>query len=92
MPAGLYKSLWHIHEKDLLAYTELLFLSAINCSDISFTSGWSRVSGKDILPYVISQLLGGIAAAAVLYIIATGNGSDIGNFAVKEQKATILTY
>jgi aquaporin Z len=40
-----------------------------------------RVSGSSILPYVISQILGGIAAAAVLYIIATGNGSDIGNFA-----------
>jgi aquaporin Z len=40
-----------------------------------------RVSGKDILPYVISQILGGIAAAAVLYVIATGNGSAIGNFA-----------
>jgi aquaporin Z len=33
------------------------------------------------LPYVIAQVLGGIAAAAVLYIIATGNGSEIGNFA-----------
>ena len=40
-----------------------------------------RVSGSSILPYVISQILGGIAAAAVLYIIATGNGSDIGGFA-----------
>ena len=40
-----------------------------------------RISGKDILPYVIAQVLGGIAAAAVLYIIATGNGSEIGNFA-----------
>ncbi len=40
-----------------------------------------RVKGKIILPYVISQILGGIAAAAVLYIIATGNGSEIGNFA-----------
>jgi len=40
-----------------------------------------RVSGSSILPYVISQILGGIAAATVLYIIATGNGSDIGNFA-----------
>ncbi|MEL7585794.1 MAG: aquaporin Z [Prolixibacteraceae bacterium] len=40
-----------------------------------------RVSGKDILPYIISQVLGGIAAAAVLYVIATGNGSDIGGFA-----------
>lgn len=40
-----------------------------------------RVSGKDILPYVISQILGAIAAAGVLYIIATGNGSSIGDFA-----------
>jgi aquaporin Z len=40
-----------------------------------------RISGKDILPYVIAQVLGGIAAAAVLYVIATGNGSEIGNFA-----------
>jgi aquaporin Z len=40
-----------------------------------------RVEGKTILPYVISQVLGGFAAAAVLYIIATGNGADIGRFA-----------
>lgn len=40
-----------------------------------------RVNGKDILPYVISQILGAIAAAGVLYIIATGNGSSIGDFA-----------
>lgn len=40
-----------------------------------------RVSGSSILPYVVSQILGGIAAATVLYIIATGNGSDIGGFA-----------
>ena len=40
-----------------------------------------RVSAGSILPYIISQILGGIAAAAVLYIIATGNGSDIGGFA-----------
>jgi aquaporin Z len=40
-----------------------------------------RVDGKTILPYVISQVLGAITAAAVLYVIATGNGNDIGNFA-----------
>ena len=40
-----------------------------------------RVSSKDIAPYVISQILGAIAAAGVLYIIATGNGSAIGDFA-----------
>ncbi len=40
-----------------------------------------RFSGKEILPYVISQILGGIAAAGVLYVIVTGNGSGIGDFA-----------
>lgn len=40
-----------------------------------------RLQGKDLLPYIISQVLGGIFAAAILYLIATGNGSDIGNFA-----------
>lgn len=40
-----------------------------------------RVSGKTILPYVVSQILGGIAGAAVLYLLVTGNGSDIGGFA-----------
>lgn len=40
-----------------------------------------RFEGKDLLPYIVSQLLGGIAAAGVLYIITTGNGSAIGDFA-----------
>jgi len=40
-----------------------------------------RVEGKTILPYVISQILGAIAAAGVLFIIATGNGAAIGDFA-----------
>jgi len=40
-----------------------------------------RIEAKQILPYVISQVLGAIAAAAVLYVIVTGNGSPIGNFA-----------
>ncbi len=40
-----------------------------------------RISAKEILPYVVSQVLGGIAAAGVLYLIATGNGSEIGGFA-----------
>src|SRR5690606_24078423 len=40
-----------------------------------------RFSGKDLLPYIISQILGGIAGAFVLYIIITGNGSAIGDFA-----------
>ncbi len=40
-----------------------------------------RISAKEILPYVVSQILGGIAAAGVLYIIVSGNGSEIGSFA-----------
>ena len=34
-----------------------------------------------LLPYIISQVLGGVVAASVLYVIATGNGSSIGDFA-----------
>lgn len=40
-----------------------------------------RFSTKELVPYMIAQVLGGILAAFVLYIIATGNGSAIGNFA-----------
>ena len=40
-----------------------------------------RFSGKDILPYVISQILGGILAAAVLYAIVVSSGMEIGSFA-----------
>lgn len=40
-----------------------------------------RFSAKELLPYIGAQILGAIAGAGVLYIIATGNGSDIGSFA-----------
>ena len=40
-----------------------------------------RVEASMVLPYVIAQILGGIAGAGILYLIATGNGSDIGGFA-----------
>lgn len=40
-----------------------------------------RINSKEITPYIISQLLGGIAAATALYFIVTGNGSAIVDFA-----------
>jgi aquaporin Z len=40
-----------------------------------------RIDAKEILPYIVAQVTGAIAAAGVLYIIVTGNGSDIGTFA-----------
>jgi len=41
-----------------------------------------RFDKKELLPYIAAQVLGGIAGAAVLYIIATGKpGFEIGGFA-----------
>jgi aquaporin Z len=40
-----------------------------------------RMESKDLFGYIIAQVLGGILAAGVLYVIATGNGSTIGGFA-----------
>lgn len=40
-----------------------------------------RFEAKNLLPYLVAQILGGIAAASVLYVIVTGNGSEIGGFA-----------
>jgi len=40
-----------------------------------------RLDTKDLIPYIVAQVLGGIAGAGVLYVIATGNGSAIGGFA-----------
>jgi len=41
-----------------------------------------RFSAKELLPYIVSQVLGGIAAAGILYIIASGKaGFEIGGFA-----------
>jgi aquaporin Z len=31
-----------------------------------------RIGGRDVLPYILAQVIGGIAAAAVLYVIAGG--------------------
>ncbi len=40
-----------------------------------------RFSAKELVPYIVAQVLGGLVAAGVLYVIVTGNGSEIGNFA-----------
>lgn len=41
-----------------------------------------RFDSKDLLPYIAAQVIGGIAGAAVLYLIAAGKpGFEIGTFA-----------
>lgn len=40
-----------------------------------------RIETKEIIPYITSQIAGGIVAAGALFIIVTGNGSLIGSFA-----------
>ncbi|WP_113652127.1 aquaporin Z [Pedobacter namyangjuensis] len=40
-----------------------------------------RMETKDLVPYIVAQVLGGIAGAGILYVIATGNGQPIGGFA-----------
>lgn len=41
-----------------------------------------RFGGKELLPYIIVQVLGGIAGASILYIIASGKtGFELGGFA-----------
>ncbi|MCF8372615.1 MAG: aquaporin Z [Bacteroidales bacterium] len=41
-----------------------------------------RFDKKELLPYIISQVLGGIAGAGVLYLIASGKpGFELGGFA-----------
>ena len=40
-----------------------------------------RFSLKDLVPYVIAQVLGGIAGAGLIYLIMKGSGYGIGDFA-----------
>lgn len=40
-----------------------------------------RFEAKELGSYIAAQILGGIVAAGVLYLIVTGNGDSIGDFA-----------
>lgn len=41
-----------------------------------------RFDAKDLIPYIIAQVMGGIAGAGILYYIATGQaGFEVGGFA-----------
>lgn len=41
-----------------------------------------RFNGKDLMPYIVAQVLGGLAGAWVLYLIASGKpGFEMGGFA-----------
>ncbi len=41
-----------------------------------------RFEGKDVFPYIVAQVMGGIAGAAILYLIASGKaGFELGGFA-----------
>lgn len=40
-----------------------------------------RFNANEVFPYIISQVVGGLAGATLLYFIVTGNGSPIGDFA-----------
>jgi aquaporin Z len=41
-----------------------------------------RFDKKDLLPYIVAQVLGGLAGASILYLIASGKpGFEIGGFA-----------
>src|SRR6187402_1693007 len=40
-----------------------------------------NITADKVLPYIASQIAGGLVGAAVLYVIVTGNGTPIGDFA-----------
>ncbi len=41
-----------------------------------------RFNGKEVIPYILAQVLGGIAGAGILYLIASGkSGFELGSFA-----------
>ena len=47
-----------------------------------------RFNGKDVVPYIVAQVLGAIGGAAILYLIVTGSpGKEIGSFAANGYEA-----
>lgn len=41
-----------------------------------------RFDKKDLIPYIVAQIIGGIVGASILYVVVIGNGNmDIGTFA-----------
>ncbi|MCL4106424.1 UNVERIFIED_CONTAM: hypothetical protein GTU68_030382 [Idotea baltica] len=51
-----------------------------------------RFQGKDLLGYIGAQVLGGIAGAAVLYLIASGKaGYEVGDFAANGMLSALIT-
>ncbi|MCP4442356.1 MAG: aquaporin Z [Aureispira sp.] len=40
-----------------------------------------RFDSKELPGYIVAQVLGGIFGALILYVIVTGNGSEVGSFA-----------
>lgn len=41
-----------------------------------------RFDKKDLIPYIVAQIVGGIVGASILYVVVIGNGNmDIGTFA-----------
>src|SRR5688572_16413822 len=47
---------------------------------IGFWAG-GKIASNRVLPYIAAQLIGAVTGAAVLYVIVTGNGTPIGDFA-----------
>lgn len=46
-----------------------------------------KFDAKQALPYILAQVLGGLLAACFLYIVVTGNGASIGDFAANGYRA-----
>ncbi len=66
----------------LLWHTQIGHISGCHLNPAVTVGLWAggRFPTGDVIPYIASQVLGGIAGAGVLYIIASGNASfDLAN-------------